>query len=121
MEFRPRSNEIEALVTQLETAQAAVQQAEQVAQKNQAAIDRAEQLARDIDQKSEDAGAAYARRQDEIFSPLIEQTDQTIQRYAESAGKGDVFLFTREDFNSIPAGQVVDVTAGFVGWANTQP
>ena len=113
IEFRPRSAEIEALSRRLA--------AEQIDQTDQAAIDRARTLARELDQKTQDAGQAYNQRQAAIFDPLLQEIDLALQRYAAETPGGEAFLLGWEEFNGEPAGTLVDITAEFVGWMGAQP
>lgn len=120
-EFAPTSNEIQALVGQLNAAQAAIRQAEQAGRKDDAAIARAEQLSKDLERKSEAAGQAYKQRQAAVLGPLMEQIDLALERYAAATPGGDAFLLGRQEFEAEPAGQLRDISAEFVSWMSAQP
>lgn len=117
-EFKPRSAELNMLSQQYDIALRAVQQAEQAGRKDQAAIDRANQLGLDLQRKSDDAAAAYQSRQAVVIDPLVQQVDAALQRFQ---GDGEVFLIGEQEFYAQPPGTVIDVTAAFVSWMGTQP
>jgi len=111
-EFRPKRDEITALVTRLNTLQQVPPNtpAAQIATRR----DQAESLQIEIQRKQEDARAAYARRLSALTDPIKLSVFNALEGFAKQRGV-DVLI----DLSKFPDGVLlvntnVDLTAAFI-------
>ena len=113
-EFQPRQSELQGLQTRINTLakeidnQSAVASAESLRQKR----DQLTQMNTDFKRKGEDAEAAYARRRQEIFTPLQQDIGKALEVFAKARGINLIV-----DGSQVPmvyAADALDITAAFI-------
>ena len=113
-EFQPRQSELQGLQTRLNTLakeiddQSAVAAPDSLRQKRE----QLTQLNTDFKRKGEDAEAAYARRRQEIFTPLQQDIGKALEIFAKARGINLIV-----DGSQVPmvyAADALDITAAFI-------
>jgi Skp family chaperone for outer membrane proteins len=113
-EFQPRQTELQGLQTRINTLtkeiedQSAVAAPDSIRQKR----DQLTQMTTDFKRKGEDAEAAYARRRQEIFTPLQQDIGKALEVFAKARGINLIV-----DGSQVPmvyAADALDITAAFI-------
>jgi Skp family chaperone for outer membrane proteins len=113
-EFQPRQTELQGLQTRISTlakeieAQSAVAAPDSLRQKRE----QLTQLNTDLKRKGEDAEAAYARRRQEIFTPLQQDIGKALEVFAKARGINLIV-----DGSQVPmvyAADALDITTAFI-------
>jgi Skp family chaperone for outer membrane proteins len=113
-EFQPRQTELQGLQTRINTLakeiddQSAVAAPDSIRQKR----DQLAQLNTDFKRKGEDAEAAYAKRRQEIFTPLQQDIGKALEVFAKARGINIIV-----DGSQVPlvyASDALDITTEFI-------
>jgi len=113
-EFQPRQTELQGLQTRITTLakeiedQSAVAAPDSIRQKRE----QLTQMNTDFKRKGEDAEAAYARRRQEIFTPLQQDIGKALEIFAKARGINLIV-----DGSQVPmvyAADALDITAAFI-------
>jgi Skp family chaperone for outer membrane proteins len=105
-EFAPRVIELRYLETKIKAATTPEEKA---------------RLERDYQIKSEDAGTAYARRQELLYAPVKVKMDREFPLFVASMGGPEIVMVTEADLAARPDVAVVKITADFAAWMNARP
>jgi len=119
-EFQPRQTELQGLQTRINALtkeiddQSAVASPDSIRQKR----DQLAQMSTDFKRKGEDAEAAYARRRQEIFTPLQQDIGKALEVFAKARGINLIV-----DGSQVPmvyAADALDITAAFITEFNSK-
>lgn len=119
-EFQPRQTELQGLQTRINTLtkeiddQGAVAAPDSLRQKR----DQLDQLKVDLKRKGEDAEAAYAKRRQEIFTPLQQDIGKALEVFAKARGINLIV-----DGSQVPmvyAADALDITTAFIAEFNSK-
>ena len=119
-EFQPRQAELQALQTKINTLTKEIDDTQNVADPNALRTKR-EQLAQmqtDFKRKGEDAEAAYAKRRQEIFTPLQQDIGKALEVFAKARG-----ITVIVDGSQVPvvyAADSIDITRAFINDFNSK-
>jgi Skp family chaperone for outer membrane proteins len=119
-EFDIRKKELDALQLKAQQLNDEIEKTRNVADPKtiQQKIDQLEQLKKDFQRKSEDAQAAYDKRQLEIFQPLQDDIGKALEAYARGHGINVVI-----DGSRVPvvyAADSLDITRAFIKEYNSK-
>ena len=119
-EFQPRQTELQGLQTRINTLtkeiqdQSAVASPDSIRQKRE----QLDQLNIEFKRKGEDAEAAYAKRRQEIFTPLQQDIGKALEAFAKARGINLIV-----DGSQVPmvyAADALDITTAFIAEFNTK-
>lgn len=82
----------------------------------QSKIDQLDQMKRDLQRKSEDAQAAYDRRRNQLFTPLLNEIGKALEAFAKARGINSII-----DAAQVPllyASESIDITRAFIAEFN---
>ena len=119
-EFQPRQAELQGLQTKINTLTKEIDDTQNVADPN-ALRQKREQLAQmqtDFKRKGEDAEAAYAKRRQEIFTPLQQDIGKALEIFAKARG-----ITVIVDGSQVPvvyAADSIDITRAFINDFNSK-
>jgi len=119
-EFQPRQAELQGLQTKINTLTKEIDDTQNVADPNALRTKR-EQLAQmqtDFKRKGEDAEAAYAKRRQEIFTPLQQDIGKALEVFAKARG-----ITVIVDGSQVPvvyAADSIDITRAFINDFNSK-
>jgi len=113
-EFQPRQSELQGLQTRINTLAKEIENQSAVAAPDSLRQKREQltQLNTDFKRKGEDAEAAYARRRQEIFTPLQQDIGKALEIFAKARGINLIV-----DGSQVPmvyAAAALDITAAFI-------
>ena len=119
-EFEVRKKEMDALQQKTQQLNDEIEKTRSVAdpKQTQQKMDQLAQLKKDLQRKSEDAQAAYDKRQQEIFQPLQDDIGKAIEVYAKAHGINVVI-----DVSRVPvvyAADSLDITRAFIDEFNSK-
>ena len=115
VQMQTRAQTLDAEITKLREAPAGTP----IDQKSlQAKIDQSEQLKKEIQRKGEDAQNAYARRRQDIFTPLQTEIGNALEAFAKARGINVII-----DAAQVPllfADEKIDITRAFIADFNSK-
>ncbi len=122
-EFQPRQTELQQMQQRIQTLTNEVNQQQSAPQvvdpkSLQTKIEQLETLKKDYQRKGEDAQAAYNKRRQEMFSPLLEDIGKALEAYAKSKNINVII-----DGSQVPlvyAADALDVTRSFINEFNAK-
>jgi Skp family chaperone for outer membrane proteins len=119
-EFEVRKKEIDALQQKTQQLNDEIEKTRPVAdpKQTQLKMEQLAQLKRDFQRKSEDAQAAYDKRQQEIFQPLQDDIGKALEAYAKAHAINLVI-----DGSRVPvvyAADSLDITRAFIDEFNSK-
>ena len=122
-EFMPRQTELQQMQQRIQTLTNEVNQAQAASsvvdpKSIQAKIEQLETLKKEYQRKGEDAQAAYNKRRQEMFSPLLEDIGKALEAYAKSHNINVII-----DGSQVPlvyAADALDVTRSFINEFNAK-
>jgi len=119
-EFQPRSAELQALQTRVNTLSKEIDDTQNVADPN-AIRQKRDQLAQmntDLKRKTEDAQAAYQKRRDELFTPLRNDIEKAIEDFAKA--RGITVVVDGSQMPMLYAANSLDITRAFINDFNAK-
>lgn len=119
-EFQPRQAELQGLQTKIQTLGKEIEDTQSVADPNaiRQKRDQLVALQTDFKRKGEDAEAAYAKRRQEIFTPLQQDIGKALEAFAKARG-----ITVIVDGSQVPfvyAADNIDITKAFITEFNTK-
>jgi Skp family chaperone for outer membrane proteins len=119
-EFQPRQAELQALQTKISTLTKEIEDTQSVADPNaiRQKRDQLAQLSTELKRKGEDAEAAYAKRRQEIFTPLQQDIGKALEAFAKARG-----ITVIVDGSQVPvvyAAENIDITRAFINDFNSK-
>jgi Skp family chaperone for outer membrane proteins len=119
-EFQPRQAELQGLQTRIQTLGKEIDDTQTVADPNaiRQKRDQLAQLNTEFKRKGEDAEAAYAKRRQEIFTPLQQDIAKALEVFAKARG-----ITVIVDGSQVPvvyADDKIDITKAFIADFNTK-
>jgi len=119
-EFQPRSADLQALQTRVNTLSKEIDDTQNVADPN-AIRQKRDQLAQmntDLKRKTEDAQAAYQKRRDELFTPLRNDIEKAIEDFAKA--RGITVVVDGSQMPMLYAANSLDITRAFINDFNAK-
>ncbi len=123
IEFKPAERDIGVLAQRLAALGAEI---DTLRVQNPAApvlkvkVEQHEMLAKDLSRKTDDAKAAFERRQKTLVLPIQQKVSTALQGYLTGRGYTDVVDLADINTPKPPAG-AIDETANFIAWYNSAP
>src|SRR5262245_55198141 len=119
-EFQPRQTELQGLQTRIGTLTKEIETQSAVADPNSLRQKREQldQLNLEFKRKGEDAEAAYAKRRQEIFTPLQQDIGKALEAFAKARGINIIV-----DGSQVPmvyAADALDITTAFISEFNSK-
>ena len=119
-EFQPRQAELQALQTRINTLAKEIDDTQNVAAPDsiRQKRDQLAQLNTEFKRKGEDAEAAYAKRRQEIFTPLQQDIGKALEVFAKARG-----ITVIVDGSQVPvvyAADSIDITRAFISEFNSK-
>ena len=119
-EFAPRQTELQNLDTRIKTLTKEINDTQAVADPNtiRQKRDQLEQANLEFKRKGEDAQAAFAKRQQEIFFPLQQEIAKALEAFAKARG-----ITVIVDGSNVPfayAADNIDITRAFINEFNSK-
>ena len=119
-EFQPRQAELQGLQTRINTLSKEIDDTQNVADPNalRTKRDQLAQLNTEFKRKGEDAEAAYAKRRQEIFTPLQQDIGKALEAFAKARG-----ITVIVDGSQVPvvyAADSIDITRAFISDFNSK-
>lgn len=130
-EFAPAKTELEGLAKRLNDLSKEIQTLRDQAASGkvpvnekaaQAKVDEAEKLQRDMKFKQEDAKARYARRQQIVIAPVMEDIAKGLEVYAKQNGYAVIFDIAKDEAGLLImiADEKVEITKAFTAYYNAR-
>ena len=119
-EFQPRQAELQGLQTRINTLTKEIEDTQSVADPN-AIRQKSEQLAQmnvDLKRKTEDAEGAYARRREELFTPLRNDIEKAIEVFAKA--RGITVIMDGSQMPMLYSATNLDITRAFINDFNAK-
>lgn len=124
-EFQPRQTELTTIQTRIKTLASEIEtqsRSSVVDPKSiQAKQEEGERLERDLKRKKEDADAAFAKRYDEVISPLSRDIGNALTEFANQRGITMVLDITKLAPAILTANRNMDITQAFIADYNSKP
>ena len=124
-EFQPRQTELSTIQTRIKTLATEIEtqsRSSVVDPKSiQAKQDEGERLERDLKRKKEDADAAFAKRYEEVVSPLSRDIGNALTEFANQRGITMVLDITKLAPAILTANRNMDITQAFIADYNSKP
>lgn len=124
-EFQPRQTELTTIQTRIKTLASEIEtqsRSSVVDPKSiQAKQEEGERLERDLKRKKEDADAAFAKRYEEVVSPLSRDIGNALTEYANQRGITMVLDITKLAPAILTANRNMDITQAFIADYNSKP
>jgi len=119
-EFQPRSAELQALQTRVNTLSKEIDDTQNVADPNAIRLkrDQLAQMNTDLKRKTEDAQAAYQKRRDELFTPLRNDIEKAIEDFAKA--RGITVVVDGSQMPMLYAANSLDITRAFINDFNAK-
>ena len=119
-EFEPLRTQLQGLQTRINTLTKEIEDTQSVADPNaiRQKRDQLAQLSTDFKRKGEDAEAAYAKRRQEIFTPLQQDIGKALEAFAKARG-----ITVIVDGSQVPvvyAADNIDITRAFITEFNSK-
>src|SRR6185503_4348049 len=119
-EFQPRQAELQGLQTRIQTLSKEIEDTQAVADPNalRTKRDQLTALNTEFKRKGEDAEAAYAKRRQEIFTPLQADIGKALEAFAKARG-----ITVIVDGSQVPvvyASDSIDITRAFISDFNSK-
>lgn len=113
-EFQPRQAELQTLQTKINTLSKEIDDTQNVADPNaiRQKRDQLAQMQTEFKRKGEDAEAAYAKRRQDIFTPLQQDIGKALETFAKARG-----ITVIVDGSQVPvvyAADSIDITRAFI-------
>jgi outer membrane protein len=119
-EFQPRQAELQGLQTKINTLSKEIDDTQNVADPN-AIRQKREQLAQmnvDLKRKTEDAEGAYAKRREELFTPLRNDIEKAIEAFAKA--RGITVIMDGSQMPMLYSATSLDITRAFINDFNAK-
>jgi outer membrane protein len=119
-EFQPRQSELQGLQQRITTLGKEIDDTQTVADPNaiRQKRDQLAQLNTEFKRKGEDAEAAYARRRQEIFSPLQQDIAKALEAFAKA--RGITVIVDGSQVPMVYADDKIDITRAFINDFNSK-
>ena len=127
-EFQPKQAELQSLSDKIKTAVGEIGKLQNstvptAPQTLQAKREEAERMQRDLKFKTEEAQAAFQKRQTELLGPVMRDIYKVVQEFAKKNGYLMIFDLARLGDNGaiMALDETADVTKAFVAYYNARP
>lgn len=129
-EMEPRVNELKAMQTKIQNLLDEIKKLQGLPVVDPKSIaakqDEGQKLQRELKFKQEDAQQAYAKRREEVMSPISNNIFQALQEYAKKNGFAAVLDISALGSENQPSPLVfleptADITRAFIAYYNTRP
>ena len=124
-EFQPRQTELTTMQTRIRTLASEIETQNRSSVVDPKSIEakreEGERLERELKRKKEDADAAFAKRYDEVISPLSRDIGNALTEFANQRGITMVLDITKLAPAILTANRNMDITQAFIADYNSKP